>query len=158
MYHYVNPGNNRRRRRQLQALCAVCILLVIACISLLIAYHRTASSSNLTGEMLVAKMQTEASNARTCAYSLSQTSGSNSSALIAATRQHVYAMEVLNELTSGIYGAGHVLIDPKLIDSCLTLLDECDKKQAAGNVLTTTYTNLRTAVELVYENAEGLNF
>lgn len=158
MYHYVNPGNNRRRRRQLQALLAVCIILVIACISLVIAYQRTASASNLTGEMLVAKMQTEASNARTSVSMLSETLGSNVSARIAATRQHFYAMEVLNELTSGIYGAGHVLIDPKLIDACMDLLDECDKKQAAGNVLTTTYTNLRSAVELVYESAEGLNF
>ena len=119
MYHYVNPSNTRRHRRQVQALSAVCILLVIACVSLVIAFSRTSSSSNLTGEMLVAKMQTEASNALSCANSLSMTNGSTSSALIAATRQHVYAMEVLNELTSGIYGAGHVLIDPKLLDSCI---------------------------------------
>ena len=158
MYHYVNPSNTRRHRRQVQALSAVCILLVIACVSLVIAFSRTSSSSNLTGEMLVAKMQTEASNALNCANSLSMTNGSTSSALIAATRQHVYAMEVLNELTSGIYGAGHVLIDPKLLDSCIALLDECDKKQAAGNVLTATYTNLRSAVELVYQSAEGLSF
>lgn len=158
MYHYVNPGNNRRRRRQMQLLVAVCIILAIACVSLAIAYRRTASASRHTGEMLVAKMQTEASNAYNRALSLSNTTGSSSTAIVAATRQHVYAMQVLNSLASGIYGAGTILVDSSLLDDCIKLLDECDAKQAAGNVLTTTYTNLQSAIALVYQSAEGLTF
>lgn len=158
MYHYVNPGNSRRRRRQMQALTALCLILLIACVSLGIAYRRTASASRNTGELLVARMQTEASGAYSRALSLSNTTGSNAPAIVAATRQHVYAMQVLNALTSGIYGAGTVLIAPELLDACVDLLDECDAKQAAGNVLTTTYANLQSAVKSVYDSAEGLVF
>ena len=157
MYHYVNPINTKKRRRQMQILMALCLVLLIACVSLFIAYQRASQESRAAGEMLVAKMQTEASNARSRAYSLSQTSGSSATALIAATRQHIYAMRVINELTAGIYGAGRYLIDPDQITACITLLDECDTKQAAGLVLTTTYTNLRSAVEVLYESAENLN-
>lgn len=156
MYHYVSPAKTRRRRRQLQIITALCIILAIACVSLLIAYSRTSKQSNNTHDMLVAKIQLETSNARSRADKLSQTSGSNTAASISLTRQHVYAVKMLNELTAGIYGAGTYLVDSTKIEDCLRLLDDCDTKHAAGLVLTTTYTSLRNAVEILYVEAESL--
>lgn len=156
MYRYPNPSDTRKRRHYIQALVAVVVILAIAFIGLFVAYIDSSKANNNTREMLVAKVQAESSNAQTRAYQLSQTGGSNVASLVAATRQHVYSLTVLNSVYTGIYGPGSMLVEDTLITQCIALLDECDTKQQAGLVLTETFANLRIAIDALYDYAEML--
>ena len=51
--------------------------------------------------------------------------------------------------THCIYGAGTVLADSTLIETCLGIIDQCEARLQGGSVLTTLTTELRDQVDLI---------
>ncbi|MDR3050223.1 MAG: hypothetical protein LBU67_00695 [Oscillospiraceae bacterium] len=151
MYRYAAPRSARSRNQQ-TLLFLLTLALAITCISLLFAYLRASSINVNTHSVLISRMQSEVSQAKTRAYQLTQTGGSKIESMIAMVRQHVYAMRVINEMSSGVYGAGTVLVQDALINDCITFLDQCDAKLQTGSVLMETYALLRVAIDKLYEN------
>ena len=152
MYHRYEKSSGRpnRSNRHSTTLYQLAIfILVIACISLFIAYRNASNTSANTRAMLVSRMQKEATDAKARAYELTQSGGSKLDALVAVVRQHVYAMKTINDITAGIYGPGNVLVNETSINNCIVYLDESDKKNQTGAVRTGTFTSLREAIDQV---------
>ena len=151
MYRYAQSPRSARFRRKQTLLALSVLLLFLLCLSLVYVYVQSVRVNNNTHEVLFGRIQTETSNAKTRAYQLSQTGGSRIEALIASVRQHVYAVRVLNEMSSGIWGAGTQLVDETLINACVSQLDQCDLLLQTGGTLTATFVNLRTAIDVLFD-------
>ena len=69
--------------------------------------------------------------------------------LLSNIRSHVYALQCLNTLSANIYGADTFVIQPELLESCVSTLDNCEVSLKAGGVLTTQFTELRDQIDVV---------
>ncbi len=153
MYRYNQPSRGGRSRNFQTILQLITLLLFIATVSLGFAYFRTARINANTHTVLVARLQNEVSQAKTSSDQLTGTGGSKISSLIATVRQHVYAARVLNEMSTGIYGPGNVLVQDALINDCITVLNSCDRGVQTGSVLTGVFAELRVAITKLYDDS-----
>ncbi len=153
MYRYNQPYRGGRSRNFQTVLQLVTLLLFIATVSLGFAFFRTSRINTNTHNVLIARLQNEVSQAKTSAEQLTGNGGSKVASLIATVRQHVYAARVLNEVSTGIYGPGNVLVQDALINDCITVLNTCDRGVQTGAVLTGVYAELGVAVTKLYEDS-----
>ncbi len=149
MYSF-QAGNSRRKNKQLvRLLCIVIFILIIALIGVTFAYLNVRRVSEATSEALLARAISEAASAQNAVYRLTQSSGTNTSPLLATVRSHIYSLQSLNILTSNIYGAGTIITDADQLTACVETLDQCDTRLQAGSVLTDLTTQLRDQVDLI---------
>jgi len=154
--YYAKPSRSSRSKNLQTLLLLFLLVLVIVSVALAISYSGAMRANANTRRVLVMRMQTEVSNARTRATQLLPTGGSKTESMVALVRQHVYAARAVNEMTSGIYGAGSVLVNEALINHCVEYLDDCDKKIQTGAVVTETYNQLSIAIDSLYEQVSNL--
>lgn len=127
----------------------IILILAILLAGVTVSWFRTRNTGAVTREVLIARATSEAADAQAATYRLTQSSGSNTMTLLATVRSHIYCLQCINTLTSNIYGAGTVIVDPKLLSPCIETLDQAETKLQAGNVLTAMFTTLRDQVDLV---------
>ncbi len=156
MYRYGPTTRNSRSRQQQTLLLLVVLVLLIVCVALAYVYSTASRINANTRSVVIARMQAEVTQAKTSAYQLSQTGGSMTASMIAIVRQHVYAAHTINEMTAGIYGAGNVLVGESYINSCISLLGDCDEGLQGGVPLADTFTKLRTAIDDLLKQAAAL--
>ena len=113
----------------------------------------TCTSSNT---LLIARAISEASAAQNAVYRLTQSSGTNTTVLLASVRSHIYALQSLNTLTANIYGPGTVLADADLLAECTNTLNSCDTRIQAGSVLTDLTAQLRDQIDAVVAGFSAL--
>ena len=157
MYRYGQPSRSSNASKTQQTILLLLLLAVtIVCIGLAFAYSSASRVNDNTHRVLVQRMQIEVSNARTRAAQLLPTGGSRTESMVATVRQHVYAVRTINEMTALIYGPGNVLVNEMLINKCIELLDQCDQKMQRGEVVTGTFDELNSAIEVLYEQVSRL--
>ena len=127
----------------------IILILAILLAGVTVSWFRTRNTGAVTREVLIARATSEAADAQAATYRLTQSSGSNTMTLLATVRSHIYCLQCINTLTSNIYGAGTVIVDPKLLSPCIETLDQAETKLQARNVLTAMFTTLRDQVDLV---------
>lgn len=149
MYSFQANAGKRKTRLQMRLLYIVIFLLALLLAGVTFSYVRGRAVSEATSEAIVARVLSEASEAQSTVYRLTQSSGTNTMTLLSTLRSHIYALECLNTLASGIYGAGTTLTDPELLDTCQSILSECETRLQAGSVLTTQLTELKEAVDQI---------
>ena len=149
MYSFQAGAGRRRNKQTIRLLCVVIFLLVIALTGVIFAYARSTGVNQKTTDALIARAISEAGNAQNAVYRLTQSSGSNTTTLLATVRGHIYAIQSLNIITSNIYGPGTVLADADLLNACVKTLDECETRIQAGSVFTDLTTTLRDNVDAV---------
>ena len=147
MYSFQAGAGRRRNKQTIRLLCVVIFLLVIALTGVIFAYARSAGVNQKTTDALIARAISEAGNAQNAVYRLTQSSGTNTTVLLAAVRSHIYALQSLNTLTANIYGPGTVLADASLLATCTATLDECDTRIQAGSVVTEQTSRLRDHID-----------
>lgn len=149
MYSF-QANSGRRRGKQVRRLLYVIIfILVVALVGVTFAYFRNTKVIDATGEALIARAISEATGAQSAVYRLTQSSGTNTTMLLATVRSHVHALQSLNILVGNIYGPGTVLTDADLLAACVTTLDTCDVRLQAGSVLTDLTTQLRDQIDAI---------
>jgi len=157
MYRYGQPPRSSRvSKNQQTILLLVLLALTIVCICLGIVYSSAAKTNDNMHQVLVSRVQSEVSDAKKYAAQLLPTGGSRTESIVAIVRQHVYAVRAINEMTGKIYGLGNVLINETLINNCVQKLDECDAKIQTGAVVTGTYDELSSAIDILYEQVSVL--
>ncbi len=149
MYSFQANAGKRKTRQRLRLLCFVIFLLVILLAGVTFSYVRGRAVNQATSEAIVARVLSEAAEAQSAVYRLTQSSGTNTMTLLSTLRSHIYALECLNTLASGIYGAGTALTDPELLNTCQAMLTECESRLQAGSVLTTQMTELKDTVDQI---------
>ena len=148
MYAFQTKSSARKKeKRIIRILLVVVFILTIALIAVSSAYYKQKASASAVAEALNARTISEADNAQSTVYRLTQSSGTNTMSLLSSIRSHVYALQSLNILASSIYGAETYLVQPTLLDACTQTLDLCEVRLQAGNVLTTQFTQLKDQID-----------
>jgi len=149
MYSFQANTGRRKSKQTRRLLYILLFILVIALVGVTVAYLQAAKVSETTSEALIARAVSEAASAQNAVYRLTQSSGTNTTVLLATVRSHIHTLQSLNTLTGNIYGPGTILTDAELLTACVTTLNECDTRLQAGSVLTDLTTQLRDNVDAI---------
>lgn len=149
MYSFQTGAGKRKNKQTIRLLSILVFVLIVALCGVTFSYVRASGVSRSTGEALLARATSEASEAQSAVYRLTQSSGTNTMTLLATVRGHVYALQCLNTLAANIYGAGTVIVDGELLNACIATLDASEQRLQAGSVLTDMFTALRDNVDAV---------
>lgn len=149
MYSFQANSGRKKRKQTRRLLYVVIFVLVIALIGVSFAYYKAASSTKATSDALFARALSESASAQNAVYRLTQSSGTNTTILLATVRSHIHTLQSLNTLTANIYGPGTVLTDAELLSACVSTLDACDTRLQAGSVMTDLTTQLRDNVDAI---------
>lgn len=149
MYSFQANAGRKKNKQLVRLLYFVIFLLIIALIGVSFAYFKNVSVSKATGEALLARAMSEASEAQSAVYRLTQSSGTNTMTLLSTVRAHVYTLQSINAIAANIYGAGTSLADSEVLTACQDIVTQCETRLQAGSVLTDLYTGLRDQVDLI---------
>ena len=149
MYSFQANAGRRREKHRVRLLRIALFVMVIALAGVGYSFLRAAGAERATSEALYARAMSEAGEAQSAVYRLTQSSGANTTTLLATVRSHIYALQTINALAANIYGPGTAVTDSALLDACVDLLDQCEARWQAGLVLTSLFTELRDDVDLI---------
>jgi len=155
MYSFKTGAGKRKQKQLLRLLGVIIFILVIALAGVTYSYLRSRSTGSDTSSALLARAVSEAGNAQSTVYRLTQSSGTNTNTLLSTLRSHLYAMECLNALTANIYGAGTSLVDAELLTASQQLITDCETRLQAGSVITSQITSLKDNVDLIVQTFSG---
>ena len=146
MYSFDVNSGRRKTKRRTRILLIIIFILLIVLTAVTYTLFKTRNFEDTARDVLISRAISEAGDAQTAVYRLTQSSGTSSAALLAAVRSHIYCLQSLNTLAANIYGAGTVIVDPELLSKCTATLDLADVRLQAGNVLIEQFTTLRDQV------------
>lgn len=149
MYSFQANPSKRKNKQLIRLLYLIIFVLVIALCAVSYVYIRSRGQSSLTAEALMARAISEAGNAQTAVYRLTQSSGTNTMTLLSTVRSHIYSLQCINAIAANIYGPGTAIADSQLIAECLAIITDCEAKLQAGGVLTGLHTTLRDKIDLL---------
>jgi len=149
MYSFQANTGKRKSKRLIRLLLVVIFILVIALAAVSYVYFRSRGQGDVTSDALMARAISEAGNAQSAVYRLTQSSGTNTMTLLSTVRSHIYALQCINTLASNIYGPGTVIADMQLLSDCISIITDCEAKMQAGGVLTGSIATLRDNIDLL---------
>ena len=149
MYSFQAKASRRRERHTLRLLRIIIFVLVIALAGVTYSFVRARGVEQATSEAIYNRAITEASEAQSVVYRLTQSSGANTTTLLSTIRGHISALQTLNALAANIYGPGTSVTDASLLTTCFDTISACETRLQAGLVLTDLYTQLRDSIDLI---------
>lgn len=155
MYSFQANAGRKKNRQTIRLLAVVIFILILALAGVTVAYARNLGTSKATSEALMARVLSEASEAQSAVYRLTQSSGTNTMTLLSTVRSHIYAMQSVNAIAANIYGAGTMLVDDAMLTECISIITQIEARMQAGSVLTDLQTQLRDQVDLVVAGFDG---
>ena len=155
MYSCQANAGRKKNKQLIRLLYLVIFLLIIALIGVTFAYFRSTGVSEATSSALLSRALSEASEAQSAVYRLTQSSGTNTMTLLSTVRAHIHALQSINTIAANIYGVGTSLSDDALLSSCIQLISQCETRMQAGSVLTDLFTQLRDQVDVLVAGFSG---
>ena len=155
MYSFQANAGRKKSKQLVRLLYLVIFVLVIALIGVSFAYFRSTGVSKATGDALLSRALSEATQAQSAVYRLTQSSGTNTMTLLSTVRAHIHALQSINTIAANIYGVGTSLSDGELLASCIYIVTQCETRMQAGSVLTDLFTQLRDQVDLIVAGFSG---
>ena len=156
MYSFQSGAGRKKNKQLVRLLYVIIFILIIALVGVTVSYLRTQGADKATADALKARVISEATEAQSAVYRLTQSSGTNTMSLLSIVRSHIYALQSINAIAGNIYGAGTVLVDSDLLDSCINIIQQCEARMQAGSVLTDLHTQLRDQIDLIVQNVGGM--
>lgn len=156
MYSFQANAGRKKNKQLVRLLYVIIFMLIVALVGVTVSYFRTQGVGEATAEALKARVVSEATEAQSAVYRLTQSSGTNTMTLLSTVRSHIYALQSINTLASNIYGAGTVLIDGELLSSCISIITQCETRMQAGSVLTDLHTQLRDQIDQIVLNVGSI--
>ena len=155
MYSFQANTGRKKNKQLIRLLYLVIFVLIIALIGVTFAYFRSTGVSDATSSALLSRALSEASEAQSAVYRLTQSSGTNTMSLLSTVRSHIHTLQSINSIAANIYGVGTTLCDDGLLYSCISIISQCETRMQAGSVLTDLFTNLRDQVDLIVAGFSG---
>ena len=155
MYSFQTNAGRKKSKQLVRLLSVIIFVLILALAGLTVSYVRNLGFSDATTSALTARVLSEASEAQTAIYRLTQSSGTNTMTLLSTVRSHIYSLQSLNMLAANIYGAGTTLVDGALLSACIDTITQIESHMQAGSVLTSLTTQLRDQVDAVVAFVNG---
>ena len=156
MYSFQANAGRKKSKKLVRLLSLVIFILIIALIGVTFAYFRSTGVSDATSSALLARALSEATEAQSTVYRLTQSSGTNTMSLLSMVRAHIHTLQSINTIAANIYGVGTSLSDGELLASCIDIITQCEARMQAGSVLTDLFTQLRDQVDLVVAGFSGV--
>jgi len=156
MYSFQANAGRKKNKQLVRLLYVIIFILIIALAGVSVSYFRTQGVSEDTAEALKSRVVSEATEAQSAVYRLTQSSGTNTMSLLSTVRSHVYALQSINAIAGNIYGAGTVLVDGELLASSISIIQQCETRMQAGSVLTDLFTDLRDQIDQIVVNVGGM--
>lgn len=156
MYSFQANAGRKKSKKLVRLLYLVIFILIIALIGVTFAYFRSTGVSDATSSALLARALSEATEAQSTVYRLTQSSGTNTMSLLSMVRAHIHTLQSINTIAANIYGVGTSLSDGELLASCIDIITQCEARMQAGSVLTDLFTQLRDQVDLVVAGFSGV--
>ena len=156
MYSFQANAGRKKSKQLVRLLYVIIFILIIALAGVSVSYMRTQSVGKATSDALKARVVSEATEAQSAVYRLTQSSGTNPMTLLSTVRSHIYALQSINAIAANIYGAGTVLVDGSLLSSCISIIQQCETRMQAGSVLTDLHTDLRDQIDQIVLNVGGI--
>ncbi len=146
MYRYsqqmrAHKGGQRVRQ---QASKVLLLLLVAAIVVLTILGGNAMSFEAKEQAQFKERMRSEANLAITQVNNLSRTGGSTTTNMLGKLRQHVYAMETLQDVHLALRGGGQRVVDDGVFDSVYAVIDTFDARLQTGQQTKEPLTQLLT--------------
>jgi hypothetical protein len=146
MYRYsqqmrAHTGGQRVRQ---QASKVLLLLLVAAIVVLTILGGNAMSFEAKEQAQFKERMRSEANLAITQVNNLSRTGGSTTTNMLGKLRQHVYAMETLQDVHLALRGNGQRVVDDGVFDSVYAVIDTFDARLQTGQQTKEPLTQLLT--------------
>ena len=155
MYSFQANAGRKKNKQLIRLLYLVIFVLIIALIGVTFAYFRATRVSEATSGALLSRALSEASEAQSAVYRLTQSSGTNTMTLLSTVRAHIRSLQSINSIAANIYGVGTSLADDELLASCISVITQCETRLQAGSVLTDLFTQLRDQVDLIVAGFSG---
>ncbi|MBR5302452.1 MAG: hypothetical protein IKU38_06435 [Clostridia bacterium] len=155
MYSFQANAGRKKNKQLIRLLYLVIFILIIALIGVSVAYFRSTGVGEATSTALLARAVSEATQAQSAVYRLTQSSGTNTMTLLSTLRAHVHTLQSINAIAANIYGVGTTLSDEALLASCIDVITQCETRMQAGSVLTDLFTQLRDQVDLIVAGFSG---
>lgn len=155
MYSFQANAGRKKNKQLIRLLYLVIFILVIALLGVTFAYFRSAGVGEATSTALLSRAVSEASEAQSAVYRLTQSSGTNTMTLLSTVRAHIHTLQSINIIAANIYGVGTSLCDGDLLASCINIVTQCEARMQAGSVLTDLFTQLRDQVDLIVAGFGG---
>ena len=149
MYSFQTNAGRRKSRHTVRLQRVIIFVLLIALAGVTYSFMRVRGVEQATSEALYNRALTEASEAQSVVYRLTQSSGANTMTLLSTIRGHITALQTLNALAANIYGPGTSVTDGALLATCFETISDCEMRLQAGLVLTDLFTKLRDDVDQV---------
>ena len=156
MYSFQANAGRKKNKRLVRLLYLVIFVLIIALIGVTFAYFRSTGVSEATSSALLSRALSEASEAQSAVYRLTQSSGTNTMTLLSTVRAHIHTLQSINSIAANIYGVGTSLSDDAILSSCIQVINQCEMRMQAGSVLTDLFTQLRDQVDLIVAGFSGV--
>ena len=156
MYSFQSGAGRKKNKQLVRLLYVIIFILIIALAGVTVSYLRTQGADKATADALKARVISEATEAQSAVYRLTQSSGTNTMSLLSIVRSHIYALQSINAIAGNIYGAGTILVDSDLLASCINIIQQCEARMQAGSVLTDLHTQLRDQIDLIVQNVGGM--
>ena len=152
MYSFQANAGRKKNKQLVRLLYVIIFILIVALVGVTVSYLRTQGVGEATAEALRSRVISEATDAQSAVYRLTQSSGTNTMTLLSTVRSHIYALQSINTLAGNIYGAGTVLVDSDMLASCISIITQCETRMQAGSVLTDLHTQLRDEIDMIVKS------
>jgi hypothetical protein len=139
-----------------QASKVLSIVLVIAVVILAILGGNAMRFEGKEQALYRERMRSEAGSAITQVNNLSRTGGSTTTNLLGKLRQHIYAMQTLQQIHVGLRGNGQQILDASVFDSIYTVIDTFDQKLQTGQQTKEPQTQLLTLLTDLKTKIDGI--
>ena len=156
MYSFQANAGRKKNKQLVRLLYVIIFILIIALAGVSVSYMRTQSVGKATSDALKARVVSEATEAQSAVYRLTQSSGTNTMTLLSTVRSHIYALQSINAIAGNIYGAGTTLVDSTQLATCISIIQQCETRMQAGSVLTDLHTDLRDQIDQIVLNVGGI--
>ncbi len=158
MYRYSQQtrGNTGGQQLRQQAGKVLLILLVLAVVVLAVIGGNAMRFEAREQTLFRESMRSEANQAISQVNNLSRTGGSTTANLLGKLRQHVYAMQTLQQVHVALRGAGHQVVEASLFDSIFTLIDTFDARLQTGQQTKEPQTQLLTMLTELGTKVSGI--
>ena len=155
MYSFQTGAGRRKQKQLTRLLLLIVFILVIALCGVTYSYLKNRSVSQNTSQAILSRAVSEASEAQSAVYRLTQSSGTNTMTLLSTVRAHIHTLQSINTIAANIYGAGTSLTDGEQLASCIDIITQCEARLQAGSVLTDLYTTLRDQIDQIVAGFSG---
>ena len=149
MYSFQANAGRKKNKQLVRLLYVIIFILIVALAGVTVSYIRMQGVGEATADALRSRVISEATEAQSAVYRLTQSSGTNTMTLLSTVRSHIYALQSVNAIAANIYGAGTVLVDSNMLSTCISIITQCETRMQAGSVLTDLHTDLRDEIDRI---------